>query len=273
MLRLDPAYPPLWRTPRTLQLGLPAVAVLDDPQPWQERLIDELAQGLPENAVDPVAMAFGAPEAGAEQFLASVAAALVRDDPAPRPVTIAGLPGTPVATGLQAAGWQVREDQIDRDAAPVVIVGYGVIDPRRAAALSAADTPHLPVVFCGHEAEVGPIVVPGRTACLACLAAHRRDRDPHWPVLAAQFIGRPVPEIDRSLALEAGLVAARLLSEVALPGWTPRSVTLHRDGVRRRIASPRPHPDCRCRSLARSATPSDRADLAPTSPTALAVPA
>ncbi|MBN9172996.1 MAG: hypothetical protein J0I70_02435, partial [Microbacterium sp.] len=60
MLRLDPAYPPVWRTPTTLQFGVDAVALLEDPEPWEERVVDELSRGLPEGAVHPLATEAGA---------------------------------------------------------------------------------------------------------------------------------------------------------------------------------------------------------------------
>ena len=34
---------------------------------------------------------------------------------------------------------------------------------------------------------LGPFVVPGATACLRCLDAHRTDRDPRWPVVVEQL--------------------------------------------------------------------------------------
>ena len=62
MLRLDPAHPPLWRSDTVLQFGADAVAFVHDPEPWQQRLLHELARGIPEDALEPVAEAFGAPE-------------------------------------------------------------------------------------------------------------------------------------------------------------------------------------------------------------------
>lgn len=282
MLRLDPSLPALWRTPHTLQIGVDAVAVIDDPAPWQQRLLAELTSGLPENAVGPVAMALGAPEDEVEPFTTRLGGALVRESTRQRTVDVIGSApvADAVADGLRAAGWQarLRDDGDVSSEVPVVVVAHAVVEPAVAARLMHADIAHLPVVFADRAVEVGPWVVPGQSGCLACAAAHRRDRDPHWPVLVSQLVGRPLPELPPGIALEAGLIAARLLSEFGLSAtdrraMIPTTVTLRHDGGRRRVAAPPPHPECRCRSLARSATATDPAGHAPTSPTDLAVPA
>src|SRR3546814_16858756 len=51
MLRRNPAHPPLWRDATTVQFGLDDLARLDDPQPWEEHLLDDLAHGIPETAL------------------------------------------------------------------------------------------------------------------------------------------------------------------------------------------------------------------------------
>ena len=50
MLRLDPSHPPVWRSAGALQFGAEPVAVLDDPAPWQLRVIRELERGVPDGA-------------------------------------------------------------------------------------------------------------------------------------------------------------------------------------------------------------------------------
>ena len=56
-------------------------------------------------------------------------------------------------------------------------------DPAYADPWLATDTPHLPVSVAGTAAEVGPLVQPGRTACLRCLDAVAEDLDPAWPLI------------------------------------------------------------------------------------------
>jgi hypothetical protein len=110
--------------------------------------------------------------------------------------------------------------------------------------------PHLALAVRGGLAVVGPLVVPGRTACLHCLYLHRCDRDPHWPVLAAQF-GTGPEEGHCSAAIAAvaaGVAALQVLGQ--LDGGEPEalSATLELGSpgrlVRRRTW--RPHPRCGC---------------------------
>ena len=70
--------------------------------------------------------------------------------------------------------------------------------------------PHLPVVIRETTATIGPFVLPGQTPCLRCVELGRGDRDPAWPVLAAQLIGERhvVEPCDVALASTAASIAA-----------------------------------------------------------------
>lgn len=288
MLRLDPAFPPLWRSATTLQFGADAVAVIEDPQPWQERLIRELESGIPDAALDPVAMAFGAPEAAADAFVHRIARALVSPPPPALRVCLQTPDGFPrsrtaaVADALASAGfevaaatWFAAPGEAVHASAPVVVLAHHVVEPRRAAALMGSDVPHLPLVFTGTGAEIGPYIVPGRTACLACVAAHRRDVDPAWPHVAAQLLGRAAPVLSDALTVEAAIVAAHLISAAARNPRRPRfhSLTLRDGSLHRSMRVHRPHAACRCRSLGGTATAAAPEFPATTTATAFARPA
>jgi hypothetical protein len=288
MLRLDPSYPPVWRTDSTIQFGAEPVAVLDDPQPWQQRLLRELERGIPDEAAVPFAQALGAPDAAtAERFLSRIRRALVTDAATRRRVMIHCAQDVPdqhrdaIAAGLSSEGFAVdtahRFDpvgSVGTDAAAVVFVVHRVVAPGAAAALMSADVDHVPVALTGSGAEVGPFVEPGRSACLACVAAHRRDSDPSWPVVAAQLLGRGV-ESEPSVLWESGLVAGRLIAERARhpSADRTRSVTLRAGSLHRHVRSHRPHPECRCRSLAGTVTAAAPVRPAPMTVTAFARPA
>lgn len=51
--------------------------------------------------------------------------------------------------------------------------------------------PHLLVNFVGDTILLGPLVVPGETACLNCLYLHRKDLNSLWPAVALSFDHRP----------------------------------------------------------------------------------
>jgi hypothetical protein len=285
MLRLDPAYPPLWRSATTLQFGADPIAVVDDPTPWQQRLVHELARGIPDDALEPVAAAFGAPDRAAAAFVRRLAPAMATTRPAEaRRLTlqapsrfdddaVAAIANALIASGFEVTleRWHDAPDEKIPDAAPVVVIAEHVVQPRRAAMLMAGDIPHLPIVFTGTGAEVGPYVLPGRTACLACLAAARRDEDPSWPLVASQLVGRAIEDIDPSIASEAGIVAARLISE-SERGEATSSLALRAGSLHRTSREHRPHADCRCRSLEGTATADDPAAHEPTTATASSPP-
>lgn len=288
MLRLDPSHPPVWRSPNALQFGADPVAILEDPQPWQLRVLRELDRGIPDGAFVPFAQALGAPSADdAARLLARLRRALAADDAEPRRLTLQAVQGVPdshtgsVAMGLAAAGYEVHtRHQFDRlgtlepGSVALVLIAHRVVPPGTVASLMAEDVPHIPVVLTGSGAEIGPVVTPGVTACLSCVAAHRRDDDPAWPAVAAQLLGRAV-DADGAVTWEAGIVAGRLIAERARnPSQSRnRSVILRAGSLHRNVRAHRPHAECRCRSLAESGTAVAPVPLETTSATAFARPA
>jgi bacteriocin biosynthesis cyclodehydratase domain-containing protein len=125
--------------------------------------------------------------------------------------------------------------------------------PRVEHVVANRELPHLLVGVCETTATVGPLVLPGQTACLRCLQLHRGDRDGGWAMVAAQLAGRGhrVEPCDVSLAtLAAALATTHVLSWIDQP--TPSAASLNgvlefglRDGrLRRRTVVP--HPGCGC---------------------------
>jgi bacteriocin biosynthesis cyclodehydratase domain-containing protein len=134
--------------------------------------------------------------------------------------------------------------------APADLVLTG--EPAGEAPLRTAGRPHLAVGVRDGTGVVGPLVVPGRTACLRCLELTRADRDPAWPRVAAQLAAARPPTHTCEVALAvrlAGLAAAQALAFLdADPAVATCDGTLEIDPrearVRRR--SWQPHPACGC---------------------------
>jgi bacteriocin biosynthesis cyclodehydratase domain-containing protein len=136
-----------------------------------------------------------------------------------------------------------------------ILVGRQTMELR--AGLMRDQIPHLAVAADEAIGVVGPLVIPGRTACLRCLDLTRAGRDPAWPLILAQLEGRePDPLacdaplaaavaaqaaaqvlafIDRGVAVDA---VANGTLELVLPGWQWRRRTWPR------------HPGCSCGSHA-----------------------
>ncbi|MET9234402.1 ThiF family adenylyltransferase [Streptomyces cellulosae] len=132
--------------------------------------------------------------------------------------------------------------------APRDVVAVHAPDPVSSETLLASGTPHLHTGVVEGTGVVGPLVLPGDTACAGCLQEERTDRDPAWPRLVAQWRSgrqRRAGACDLTLASTvAGLAAAHALAfldgripssagarwEVSLPQlhWQPRPVAPHR---------------------------------------------
>jgi len=123
---------------------------------------------------------------------------------------------------------------------PGVLVSHGV--------------PHLAASASEAIGVVGPLVLPGRSACLRCLDLARTERDPAWPLILAQLASQPSADplaCDTVLAtmvaaqaaaqalafLDQGAGAAAVTNgtlELVLPDWQWRRRTWHH------------HPQCGC---------------------------
>lgn len=264
-LSLDPARLPLWRDDATLQLGLDGAIRVREPAPWQERLLGRLVDGVDED--DDLAAALGVDEVRLRTFLALIAPALRREEE-PGLLHVLTADGVSPATvtalcdALAACGWAPEWVTLAAVSAhvPVALVAHHAVAPGAWVPLVRDDVAHAPVVFSRESAEVGPLVRPGETPCLGCLAAHERERDPAWPVLALQLLSRRAPETPTPLVAAAATLLSDLLRTPAGDD-AARSARVSGDG-RRQWRSHRHHADCLCRSPRGSATA--RAAAAPT---------
>jgi hypothetical protein len=110
------------------------------------------------------------------------------------------------------------------------------------------------VVVVEADVVLGPLVLPGRSACVACWARQATDEDARWPVLARGLRERPDDRAQETTlaALAAALAGGQVLAlldgarpvavgatlEVALPEALPR------------VRPVQPHAGCGCTGLA-----------------------
>lgn len=209
-LRIDPRLPLVWRSPDSLQIGVdrPPV-VMTGVTNAQERLLAALVGGTSRTALALIADAAAIPAADVDALLSILAPALL-----PRPVPAD--PDGVVVTGMGLAADRIRfaldERGLLRTAeshspALAVIVSHYVTVPSERGEWLRRDIAHLPVVLGDEAVRLGPVVEPGRTACLHCLDLHRRDDDHAWPAIASQLWGR------RS-SLDTGLLASEVTAQV-----------------------------------------------------------
>ncbi|GAU65339.1 hypothetical protein SSP35_01_06790 [Streptomyces sp. NBRC 110611] len=130
-------------------------------------------------------------------------------------------------------------------------------DPVLSEPLLTAGIPHLYAGVIEGTGVVGPLVLPGGSACARCDELSRTDAEPAWPRLLAQWrSGRaapPVPACDAALATAvAGLAAAQALAflDGELPPCTGARMELALPCGSVRTARIEPHPECGCGAAA-----------------------
>ena len=140
----------------------------------------------------------------------------------------------------------------------VVVADSGAPEPERLAELHATATAHLPVRLRDGVGVVGPLVLPGRSTCLACLELYRAGRDPSWPTVSAQLVGRRGRADPAGTAAAAALATAQAVAALdGAAGFRPTPPTLgatleldvSAGAVLRRWWTP--HPGCRCGAAGR----------------------
>ncbi|RPF22667.1 ThiF family adenylyltransferase [Myceligenerans xiligouense] len=190
---------------------------------------------------------------------------LVLHDPQPVQTTDLGLgayaegdvgdPRDAALARLLARRSAALDVQVNGDAEPdvAVVVESRAALPARFTRLMSTAVPHLSVVAREADVTVGPLVRPGRSACVACLDADRADQDRDWHLIAAQLRQGPEQLHEATLtALATATAAGQVLAQV--DGHRPTAV-----GSCLEIALPEclprvrkvdPHPRCGCLVLA-----------------------
>lgn len=131
-------------------------------------------------------------------------------------------------------------------------LGAYVPDPLPAQRWVTTGTPHLYAGVLEATGVVGPLVLPGGTACARCLQEERTDRESDWPRLLAQWRSgarHPLPACDLGLATAvAGLAAAHALAflDGDLPASTGTRWATSLPMLEWRAERLRPHPACPC---------------------------
>ncbi len=213
MLRIDPSLALVWRTPTCVQVGVPEALVVAELSPAQEHLLVALRAGVSAVAFDAIARMQGLGPADVATFLDWFDACLERPASPRLRVGIDGLGATADWLGyLLGSFCEVRSVH---GAAPqwmpdlVVVLGSYAIAPARAGAWLSRDVPHLGVVLADRGVRVGPLVIPGSSACLTCGELARADADSSWRGILAQLHGKPAGVETQLIAVEVASVVTR----------------------------------------------------------------
>jgi len=287
ILRLDPRYPLVWRTPDTIQLGIDRpVAIVPGVTAPLESVIAALRVGVPRSGALMLGRQAGATDAATAALLGALAPALVGlaappgppgSDPAPltatwfggRPAAAADPPTRPVVCVDGAGGTAERIRQLltelgitvltpgDTPEHPdlAVIVDHYVLAPERHGHWLRRDVPHLPVLFSDSEVRIGPLVEPGAGPCLSCLDLEHVDGDPAWPAIACQLLLRTAPTETPRLSIEVAATTAGIVHERVFASsneFAASSLAIDAASLTLRRRAHRPHERCGCRFLPES---------------------
>jgi hypothetical protein len=282
-IRLDPRLPLVWRDPHTLQVGVDhPVAILTGVTSRHERIISAIAAGHGRSGTGVVAQRAGCRDADGLELVAKWTPALLEPRaPVTLPVHVAG--DCPLAEEISSlfTAEGVPTIRVSGDTAemgPLPLLGVAVSDhvhdPVLARAWLRRDIPHLAVVTGDFSTRIGPLVVPGRTACAHCLDLHRASGDSSWGVIAGQLWGRP--HVTQSLVATRDIavrVVRRVLARVAADSTTAAgdALAIPDAAIETIVAetgaltgsTSRPHPDCGCAALPRIDSVGDPSALAP----------
>jgi bacteriocin biosynthesis cyclodehydratase domain-containing protein len=260
VLKLDPRFPLVWRSPTSLQFGVSAPrVVLHDVTSADERMIAALGVGVSESGLAMIAASAGAPTESVGALVGLLAPVFESASPvAGGRVTIVGSGQTPalIADFLRDAGVVARRVAPDDATAEpcdlAVAVGHFVLAPRLHGAWLRLDVVHLPVIIADDSASVGPMVEPGLGPCLYCLQRYRTDADPAWPAIAAQLWGRVSAAETRRVAAEVAAIASRVVVErLQRARASSAHRSLHLDFATGKVSDLEwlPHPACGCIAL------------------------
>jgi hypothetical protein len=128
-------------------------------------------------------------------------------------VSGAGPVADSLADLLTQSGLAARREQSADGAEADLLVLVGHQSPSQTAELLRLGHPHLAVTASEGIGVVGPLVLPGSTACLRCLDLTRAERDPAWPLVLAQLTNRSAdpPACDPILAATVASHAAAVV--------------------------------------------------------------
>lgn len=137
----------------------------------------------------------------------------------------------------------------------VLVLSPGELDRGRIDPLVRSRTSHLVVRLVDGGAVLGPFVVPGTTACLRCIDAHRTVRDPDHVAVTTRYVratarARPDgPDLEPTLTSLALLWAVRDIA-AHLRGQQPstwsRTLHLGPEPASRTESTWARHPQCGC---------------------------
>jgi len=282
-LRLPARAPVVWRDPSSLQIGVEHVhAVVDRVTAGQAEFLAAVSAGLGAGGISAVVVQVGCDRSEAVDLVRRLGPVLLLGPSAQlaltsRPVVrLAGRGALADEVGrlLESCGLGVLLEDGESAASAAstpgrgrvdgarqhvgVVVGGLALDPVVVSEWLRRDVPHVLVRVGDRSVRVGPVVVPGVTACARCLHLHDGDRDRAWPAVAGQLAALPVAAPPLLVLRDAAVRTVRrvLAATTSLAGGDgggrvggsdpAEVVRIDLDTYEVSSSVVRPHPDCGC---------------------------
>lgn len=222
VLRINPSRQVLWRSPTELQIGMePNAPRLRDLTRAQERLIQMLYKGMPNNYLSEAAEKLGVPNPNEileaitptllevtfpqvdEEFVARNFAEICRAQStynhsgesiiAQRKLHSVYLTndfgcGALLNASLTNSGiGNINNSEQGRhDFA--ILIGHQVLPPSSYSHWLNSMIPHVAIIFDHDGVTVSPVIETGKTPCLTCFHEQQIKRDIAWPEIASQLL-------------------------------------------------------------------------------------
>jgi hypothetical protein len=247
--RIDPSIPVVWRDSDTVQLGLdPELTRLGPLDFAGARGVAELVRGTSMSRLSSVVGS----EDAARRLIDLCGPVFHPPRPADLPrIAVVGIaPATDTIAGAWVGASQsttVAGSSGDVDASIVdfvLLVSHFVVSPMDIQPWLGRDIPHCAIVFGESSVRVGPLVVPGETACIRCVELAHIDSDSAWSAVAPQMWRRRAAADSTDLAIHA---AAESLGMYPMGGGY--SVRIERATFTRAVSPHAVHPRCGCRVI------------------------
>jgi hypothetical protein len=169
--------------------------------------------------------------------------------------TLGGATSAAIPDLLTRCGLGVASSPHDADL--VLVTSLGEVDRDLVDPLVRRRTSHLVARLVDGGAVVGPFVVPGLTACLRCIDAHRCVADPHHVSVTTRYVratsrARPDGVEDVADPALAAAVVGWAVRDLAAhvtgrePSTWSRTLSWGPDPTDRREEAWRRHPECGC---------------------------
>lgn len=259
-LQLDPLVQSVWISPTQLRFGIDQpLAILNNPPARVERLIEALRGGMPAGHLPHIAKAFGVSAQERDGLIDDLGAVLITesDEQVPGSRQLAVAVDAPDNIAATVAPILSRAGMLASDSNSVtvaLVLSHFATPPARARRWANRGIPHLEAVFSERHVRIGPFAGLRNNACLHCAHLHRIDREPSWPAIASQCLGRTAATADPGFVTAVTGITLALMNDwqrdgVALDG---EQVVVERDSQRRWSVRTEPltaHERCDCHLL------------------------